>query len=54
MVCNEVPKNSKRKAFLDRDLKEMAEDKNLDEIVKKHMKHKPYECDFGGGKNERA
>lgn len=25
-------------------------DKNLDENAKKHWTHKPYKCDFGGGK----
>lgn len=52
MVCNEIPKTHKKKAFLDRDLKEMAEDTRHSE--RKHMKHKPYKCDFGGGKNESS
>ena len=26
----------------------------LDENAKKHWRHKPYECDFGGAKDERA
>ena len=51
MVCNEIPKAYKKKAFLDRDLKEMAEDKQ--HSARNHMKHKPYECDFGGGKNDK-
>ena len=25
---------------------------NIDENAKKHWKHKPYKCDFGGVKNE--
>lgn len=29
----------------------MERDKNIAEQGKKHMKHKPYKCDFGGGKN---
>lgn len=27
-------------------------DKHLDENAKKHWKHKPYKCDFGGNKDE--
>ena len=26
--------------------------KNLDENAKKHWRHKPYKCDFGGAKDE--
>lgn len=26
--------------------------KNLDENAKKHWRHKPYKCDFGGNKDE--
>lgn len=49
MVCNEIPKAHKKKAFLERDLQEMAEDKY--HSARNHMKHKPYKSDFGGGKN---
>lgn len=27
--------------------------KNLDENAKKHWRHKPYKCDFGGKEDER-
>ena len=42
----------KVRTFFESELKKMAEDKNLGEISKKHWRHKPYKCDFGGGKNE--
>lgn len=41
-----------KRAFYDGDLKKMEDAKNLGEQVKRHGKHKPYQCDFGGGKNE--
>ncbi len=31
---------------------EMEEDKHVDKHAKKHYKHKPYECDMGGNKND--
>lgn len=53
MVVNERPKITKKGMFLCSELNYMSEPKNLDETAKKHMKHKPYKCDFGGGKNDR-
>ncbi len=52
MVVNERPKIKKNRALLEGDLQKMSESKNLNEEVKMHMKHKPYKCDFGGGKND--
>ena len=46
MVVDQKPA-TKRKAFNDSDYKKMAEDTSLD---KRHWRHKPYKCDFGGGK----
>ena len=49
MICEQRP--VKRKSvYYQHELKKMAEDKHLDEKAKKHWKHKPYTCDFGGGK----
>lgn len=47
MICNERPKATKKGAFYKEELKQMAEDKDLN---KKHWEHKPYQCDFGGSK----
>ena len=47
----EQPKITKARAFYDSELKQMAEDKNIGKTSKKHWRHKPYKCDFGGGKN---
>ena len=42
------------KTFFESELKQMAEDKNISETCKKHWRHKPYENDFGGAKDDRA
>lgn len=47
MICSERPKASKKGAFYPSELEEMSENKNSE---KRHWKHKPYKCDFGGGK----
>lgn len=48
MIVDQKPVARKR-AFYDHELKKMTEDKT---VTKKHWRHKPYQCDFGGGKNE--
>lgn len=40
---------ARKKAFTEADLHKMSEDKTVN---KKHWKHKPYQCDFRGGKRE--
>lgn len=50
-MCGERPVTRKR-AYFDSELKQMAEGKNLDEKAKEHWTHKPYKCDFGGAKDE--
>jgi hypothetical protein len=35
-----------------RNMTAMENDKTVGEQPKKHWRHKPYECDFGGGKND--
>lgn len=47
MIVDQKPAVRKR-AFYEHDLKKMAEDKDLS---KRHWRHKPYQCDFGDGKN---
>lgn len=51
MGFNSTPVIRKR-AHFDSELRQMAEDKHIDEKAKKHWKHKPYKCDFGGAKDE--
>ena len=42
----------KVRTFFESELAKMAEDKSIRETSKKHWKHKPYKCDFGGAKDE--
>ena len=49
MICDQKEVKKKR-IYYQSELKKMAEDKHLDEKSKKHYKHKPYTCDFGGDK----
>ena len=51
MVCDQR-EVKKKGVYYQSELKKMAEDKHLDEKAKKHWRHKPYKCDFGGAKDE--
>lgn len=33
-------------------MNEMEEDKSISEQSRKHWRHKPYQCDMGGNKND--
>ena len=52
MICDQRP--VKRKSvYYQHELKKMSEDKSFKDMSKKHYKHKPYTCDFGGNEDER-
>ena len=52
MICDQKL-TRKKGIYSATEIKYMAEDKSFKGISKKHWKHKPYECDFGGNKDER-
>ena len=49
MICDQKPVK-KKGVYYASELKFMAEDKSFKDISKKHWRHKPYKCDFGGDK----
>ena len=51
MICDQKPVKRKGVYFAS-ELKYMSEDKSFKDMSKKHYKHKPYTCDFGGAKDE--
>ena len=53
MICDQKPVR-KKGVYLPSELKFMAEDKTFKDISKKHWRHKPYTCDFGGNEDDRA
>ena len=51
-ITHEQKKVTKKRAYLNSELKKMEDDKTLSEMSRKHWEHKPYINDFGGAKDE--